>query len=111
LVKFTYYKASKSEKELLMQFLAQITGYSTSLLTRLISKHQKTGQVDWKPASKNGFNQKYTNKDIKQLVKIDEPHDRPCGQTIKVLCERAVNVFKAKIMRALLKFQWLTSTI
>lgn len=96
LVHFVYYKASKSEKGLLRQFLAKITSYSNSQLTRLISKHKKTGKVDWKPARKNGFSQKYTAKDIEQLVKMDELHDRPCGQTVKALCERAVDVFGEK---------------
>jgi transposase InsO family protein len=96
LVKFVYYKASKSEKGLLRQFLTKITGYSKSQLSRLISKHQTTGKVDWKPAKSNGFNQKYTTKDIEYLVKIDQLHDRPCGQTIKVLCQRAVDVFDEK---------------
>jgi transposase InsO family protein len=96
LVNFAYYKASKPDKGLLRNFLAKITGYSPSQLTRLISKHTKTGKVEWEPARENGFSQKYTKKDIEQLAKIDKLHDRPCGQTIKVLCERAVNVFKDK---------------
>jgi len=96
LVNFIYYNATKSERGLLRQFLSKITGYSSSQLTRLISKHTKTGKVEWTPARKNGFSQKYTKQDIERLVNIDTLHDRPCGQTIKVLCQRAVNVFGEK---------------
>ncbi len=46
LVKFVYYQASRAEKGLLRQFLTKITGYSASQLSRLISKHQKTGKVE-----------------------------------------------------------------
>ncbi|VAW60569.1 Integrase, catalytic region [hydrothermal vent metagenome] len=103
LVKFSYYTASRADKGLLRRFLSKITGYSASQLSRLISKHQQTGKVDWKPARGNGFCRKYTSKDIGSLVKIDELHDRPCGQTIKVLCERAANVFGEKEYEALAK--------
>ena len=96
LVNFVYSKASKPDKGLLRQYLSKITGYSPSQLSRLISKHKKTGKVDWKPATNNGFCQKYSHKDIESLVAIDERHDRPCGQTIKVLCQRAVDLFDEK---------------
>lgn len=96
LVRFVYNKANKSKKGTLRRFLAKITGYSDSQLSRLISRHNNTGKIEWKPAKENGFNRIYTSKDIEQLVKIDTLHDRPCGQTIKVLCERAVDVFGEK---------------
>ena len=96
LVDFVYFKATKSKKGLLRQFLSKLTGYSPSQLSRLISKHKKTGKIDWKPARKNGFCQKYTKADIESLAEIDINHDRPCGQTVKTLCERAVNIFNEK---------------
>lgn len=37
---------------MLRQFLTKITGYSVSQLSRLISKHQRCGKVEWKPARK-----------------------------------------------------------
>ncbi len=96
LVDFVYYTVSLPDKRLLRQYLSKITGYSPSQLSRLISKHRKTGKIDWKPAKNNGFCQKYSHKDIESLVAIDGRHDRPCGQTIKVLCQRAVEIFGEK---------------
>jgi len=67
-----------------------------SQLSRLISKHRKTGKIDWKPAKNNGFCQRYSHKDIEILATIDEHHDRPCGQTIKALCQHAAELFGEK---------------
>ena len=96
LVNFVYCKATKPDKGLLRQYLSKITGYSSSQLSRLISKHRKTGKIDWKPAKNNGFCQRYSHKDIESLATIDEHHDRPCGQTIKALCQRAAELFGEK---------------
>lgn len=93
LVTFSYISASKQAKGLLRRFLVKITGYSIPQITRLIARHQQTGRLEWHPSRTNGFSQKYKDSDVRLLAKVDELHDTPCGQMIKTLCERAVNVF------------------
>ena len=92
LIKFSYIRLSKREKGIVRQYLMKITAYSKPQLTRLIRSYVKTGYIHWKPAKKNGFIKKYTDKDLRLLVDMDKRHERPCGATLKKLCERAVEV-------------------
>lgn len=93
LVKFSYLSASKQEKGLLKRFLVKMTGYSRPQMTRLIKQYRESGHIIWRPSITNGFSKKYQDSDVRLLAKIDGLHDTPCGQMVKTLCERAVNVF------------------
>lgn len=93
LVKFSYHTATKSTKGLLKRFIRKITGYSRPQVTRLIKQHKQTGKLVWRPSRSNGFKKKYQESDINLLIKVDELHDNPCGQMVKTLLQRAVNVF------------------
>lgn len=93
LVKFSYYKLSKLDKGVVRQYLIKVTGYSKPQLTRLIRAYVETGHIQWKPAKHNGFKKKYSDKDLRLLVDMDNRHERPCGAAIKKLCERAVAVY------------------
>jgi len=93
LVKFSYLTVSKKNKGLLKRFLVKITGYSRSQMTRLIKQYRENSSITWRPSITNGFSKKYLDNDIRLLAKVDELHDTPCGQMVKTLCERAVNVF------------------
>ena len=89
LIKFSYMTAPRINKGVIIQFLIKITGYSRQQLTRLIKQYKQTGYVRWAPAKGNGFKKTYTDKDIKQLLKMDDLHNKPCGHVIKKLCERS----------------------
>jgi len=66
-----------------------MTGYSRQQLTRPIKKYTKTSKISWAPCRSNGFATKYSNQDIALLAKTDGPHNTPCDQAVKKICERA----------------------
>ena len=87
---------AKKDKGVVISYLRKVTGYSRSQTTRLIKKYIKDGKIIFKHLATKGFEKKYTNADIRILAKLDAWHDKPCGQTVKKLCERAFQVFHEK---------------
>jgi len=96
LVKWKYSKRSKKDKSAILLYLRKVTGYSKSQMTRLIRQYIKSGRITYSHAAPKGFKQKYTSDDIRTLAKLDARHDKPCGQTVKKLLERAFKVFDEK---------------
>lgn len=96
LVRWQYSKRCKKDKSVIILFLRKVTGYSRSQITRLIGQYIKNGRISYRHVVQKGFKQKYTNDDICALAKLDARHDRPCGQTVKKLLERAFKVFDEK---------------
>ena len=93
LIKFRYVSCSKKDKGVISRFLVKLTGYSRQQLVRLIRQYRKTGYVRHRPARGNGFNQRYSQRDIRLLAEIDELHDTPCGHAVKKLLERCFQVY------------------
>jgi transposase InsO family protein len=93
LVKFRYSQLGKKDKGVVILYLRKVTNYSRSQITRLINKYIKHGKISFKHVATKGFKKKYTNADIRTLAKLDVRHDKPCGQRVKKLCERAFHVF------------------
>ena len=96
LVRFKYSRLCKKEKGVVILYLRKVTGYSRSQLTRLIEQYIKHGKISFKHVAINGFTGIYTKEDIRTLAKLDTRHDRPCGQTVKKLLNRAFTVFNEK---------------
>ncbi len=96
LVRWKYSKRCKKDKSVLLLFLKKVTGYSKSQMTRLIKQYIKNGKIVYHHVARKGFKQKYTDDDIRALAKLDARHDKPCGQTVKKLLERAFKVFDEK---------------
>ena len=93
LVKFRYLRQSRHGKGVVVRYLMKISGYSRQQLTRLIAQYRQTGRLQRRQRTVSGFQQKYTQADIRLLAAMDARHDRPCGPAIKKLCERACEVF------------------
>ncbi len=96
LVKFNYLSCNKKDKGIISRFLIKLTGYSRQQMTRLIAQYRKTGYVRYSPARGNGFNRKYSQRDIRLLADIDEWHEKPCGHAVKKLIERSYQVYGEK---------------
>jgi len=92
LSKLDYMSLPKSQKGVVIKFLIKLTGYSRQQLTRLIKQYTLTGYVRWQPARTNGFAKKYQREDILLIAETDALHNKPCGQAVKKICERAINV-------------------
>ena len=93
LVRFDYLSLNKPDKGIVIRYLLKVTGYSRQQLTRLIAQYRKTGRLSRQQRTTAGFKRRYTDRDIRLLAEMDEPHDTPCGHAIKKLCERAYQVF------------------
>lgn len=93
LVKWRYQRRPRSEKGLLLRFMAQVVGYSPAQVKRLIKQHRDTGHICWQPARGNGFQRRYSSADIRRLAQLDKLHGSPSGAVVKKLCERAYQLF------------------
>jgi hypothetical protein len=92
--RFSYSRLKRHEKGVVIQFLMKVTGYSRQQLTRMIQRYREQGVLRPSQKTVNGFEKKYTTKDVGLLVNLDKVHDTPNGFMVKKLCERAHNKFE-----------------
>ena len=59
----------------------------------MIERYIRNGKLIRYQKTNNGFEQFYTDEDIKLLVKLDQRHNTPNGFMVKKLCERAYHEF------------------
>lgn len=78
---------------LVIRYLMKISGYSRQQFTRLIVQCRKTGRRQRRQRTVSSFKPRYTEKDVLPLAAIDERHDAPCGQAVKMPSERVCEVF------------------
>lgn len=93
LIKFSYPTLSKKEKGTLKKYLAKVTGYSRSQVTRLIRKQTETGYVKVKSERRYRFPRKYPKEDISLLAATDRLHGYPNGNALKVILKRLAVTF------------------
>ena len=93
LVRFRYFQLSKTGKGLILSFLQRVSGYSRIQVKRLVKQYCKTGRIQRRQRTLNGFPRTYTDKDIRLLAHTDELHGTLSGPATKKLCERAWEVF------------------
>lgn len=88
-----YVTLRKREKSIIREYLANMTGYSHSQLTRLIrqySEHRWIGRVR---SPRHRFQTRYTRTDIELLAQTDEAHQTLSGSATKKLFERAYQIY------------------
>lgn len=93
LIRFRYRQLGKVHKGLLLSFLQKISGYSRIQIKRLVRRSLKTGKLQRRPRTVNGFACRYTREDIRLLAYTDELHATLSGPATKKLCERAYTIF------------------
>lgn len=93
LVRFEYMTLGKADRGSLLQYLQQVSGYSRSQITRLVSQFKETGNIERRHCATNGFTRRYTPEDIRLLAQLDELHGTLSGQAAKKLCERAYHIY------------------
>ena len=92
LIRFAYRSRSKTDKGLLLDFMAKVSGYSRAQTKRLVKRYLETGRLVRRQCTAKGFARKYTKEDIRLLARTDVLHGRPSGPTVKKLCERAFEI-------------------
>ena len=70
-----------------------MTKYSSSQMTRLITKKKDKGRIRKSEIRKNRFEQKYGATDIALLLQTDNAHSRISGPATKRILEREYTVF------------------
>lgn len=94
LIRYQYLKLKRNEKSIVIRYTQKMTDYSRAQVIRLIQQYKEDGRITYKPNPSNGFDVKYTQKDVLALVALDELHGTLNGTTTKKLCERAWYVFQ-----------------
>lgn len=93
LTRFRYFSINKRAKSEVRKYIAMVTRYSSSQITRLILKKKQTGKVRRSEASRNRFKRKYGASDIALLLHTDNTHGRISGPATKNILEREYLVF------------------
>lgn len=93
LERFRYAHLPRSHKGVMIAYLCKVSGYSRQQVTRLIGQYTRTGRLEFRQRTVNGFSKKYTREDVVLLAAMDELHDAPSGPAVKKLCERAWKKF------------------
>lgn len=93
LKRVAYSRLKRRDKGVVIQFLMKVTGYSRQQLTRMIERYHHCGVLKRFQKTVNGFEKRYTQKDIRLLAQLDQRHDTPNGFKVKKLCERAYHEF------------------
>lgn len=103
LKRFGYLRLKRAEKGVVIKFLIKVTGYSRQQITRMIQRYAKTGQLQPRQKTLNGFEKIYSADDIKLLAQVNKNHDTPNGLMVKKLCERAALKFNDNSFKNLSK--------
>lgn len=89
-----YGQLSRPDKGVVMRYLERTTGYSRQQLTRLVGRATR-GECLTKRyrAPQQGFERKYTARDVALLAELDALHGTLSGPATKCLLQRAVTLF------------------
>lgn len=96
LEKFRYLKLRKEEKGIIRKYIAKMTGYSRSQITRLITRYRSSGYIRERQYRRHTFKTIYSPIDIRLLAETDEVHDFPNGASLKKILKRMVLVYGEK---------------
>jgi transposase InsO family protein len=88
LKRFAFFSLGRRERGLLRQYMEQMSGISTSQLTRLISRQLFTGGIKAAWGRRNKFPITYTREDLELLAETDNLHGRLSGPATKYILER-----------------------
>lgn len=92
--RFGYVRLGRSDKGLMRQYLAKVSGLSRAQLTRLITQFRHTGRIsDRRGRPTRPFPRRYTAADVRLLAEIDTLHSTLSGPATRKLCERAYTLF------------------
>jgi hypothetical protein len=88
LVQHQYAVLSRTEKGVLRQYLACMTGLSRAQVTRLIACYAQSGHVKATRYQRRKFAARYTSRDVELLAYVDKWHGNLSGPATKRILER-----------------------
>lgn len=88
LKRFEFFSLGRKAKGLLRKYMEQMTGISTSHLTRLINKQLLAGGIKAAWGQRNKFPVTYTREDMELLAETDNLHGRLSGPATKYILEQ-----------------------
>lgn len=97
--KFGYHSLKKKkERTQVRRYIRRVTGLSNGQLTRLITRHKKTGRLrlNYGTLKRNGFRIIYGPKDIALLITTDTLHHHLNGKATQKILEREYEIFGRK---------------
>lgn len=94
LIRFEYIALNKNDKGMLFKYVQKMTGYSRQQISRLIYQYKKKGFIERNLFNRYKFPRKYSEYDIKLLVKTDNLHRRLSGPATKKILEREYLIYR-----------------
>ncbi len=89
LVRFRYHGLSKSERGVILRYLAKMTGKSPPQVQRLVRQHRETGRVrDRRGVPACAFQRRYTKSDKGLLAEVDAVLEQRCGHATRAVMRR-----------------------
>jgi hypothetical protein len=88
-----YFKLARRDKGIVRAYLAQVTGFGSAQLTRLIRQHKRSGHIAKVSRTQPTFAGKYLPEDIVELARIDEAHEDLSGPAIAKILKREYEIF------------------
>lgn len=93
LVEHGYYSLKKPDRGTIRAYLAQVTGFGSAQLTRLIRQHKSSGHIVLATRTQPTFAGKYLPEDILELARIDELHEDLSGPAMVAILKREYTIF------------------
>ncbi|MXX77259.1 MAG: hypothetical protein F4Y77_17895 [Holophagales bacterium] len=89
LTRFRYHELPRSDKGVVLRYLARVTGKSPPQIQRLVRQHRETGLIrDRRGAPPSAFRRSYTRADIRLLADIDQALGQLCGPSTRRVMRR-----------------------
>ena len=94
LMRFGYAAAGRVGKDVLLRYLALLTGLSRQQVTRVVRRYRQEGTLSTRPGPpQHGFRLRFTATDVALLADMDARHGTVSGPATKTLRERAGQLF------------------
>ncbi|MFO7773147.1 MAG: integrase [Dehalococcoidia bacterium] len=93
LIRFAYHQLKRDEKGVIRRYIAKVTGYSRSQVSRLIAEYKRTGRLKKTEYRRHQFPRRYTPAEIELLARTDELHGWLSGPATKKIMEREYEVY------------------
>ena len=88
-----YPALSKKDKGIVRRYLAKVSGFSRSQITRLIARWRERGVLEPRASRRRRFPRRYTPDDITRLAAVDAAHEGLSGPAIRRILERECKVY------------------